>query len=55
MVTYKVRVYCRNCGFNKRIDIPVGILVNKHPCPNCQCFSLEFYDLKVEMKQRWSL
>ncbi len=33
--TYKLLVYCSNCGFSGDVDIHKGVAVKNYPCPNC--------------------
>jgi hypothetical protein len=38
---YNLSVFCKNCDFRKKIDIPKGTPVEKCPCPNCDTINLE--------------
>ena len=37
---FKVNVQCSNCGYDGRIKIPVGKVVELTPCPVCGCTKL---------------
>ena len=41
--TYSIAVECSNCDFNGKTDIPKGVSVEEHPCPNCGNANLSKY------------
>ena len=39
--TYKVSVYCYNCGYrDSELPIEKGVRVETTPCPKCGCIAL---------------
>ena len=39
--TYKLKMFCGNCGFEGEIEIPKGIASKNKECPNCGITELE--------------
>jgi predicted RNA-binding Zn-ribbon protein involved in translation (DUF1610 family) len=39
--TYNLLVFCKNCDFRNKIEIPKGTPIEKHPCPNCGIVDLQ--------------
>jgi hypothetical protein len=39
--SYSLAVYCNNCDYRGKVEIPKGLPVEKQPCPNCEVVSLE--------------
>lgn len=56
MENYKIKVFCKNCNFghssDEDIEIPKGVLIENHPCPNCGNKSLEKKAEKVRLIPR---
>lgn len=39
--SYELSVYCKNCDFKSKIEIPKGVVVEEHLCPNCDTLNLQ--------------
>jgi predicted RNA-binding Zn-ribbon protein involved in translation (DUF1610 family) len=35
METYKVELFCTNCGFEGYVEIEKGKVIEERECPNC--------------------
>ena len=38
---YSPYVFCNNCGFRGKIELEVGMLINRALCPECGNMTLE--------------